>query len=733
MKVVQGLFLVLLTCVLSVAALLTASAFKWAQELPFEELAQLDAYEFSATSQIFSRDGELIGEIVPVLGEDRASTNRLPVTLEEVSPAVLAAIIASEDESFFRHFGFDPLALMVATYSELFGDGGRGGSTITVQTIKNIFFRDIADERTLERKAKELMLAIELERRLTKAEILQRYINVVFWGGNLYGIRAAAQAYFGKEPIELNLAEGLYLARLIPSPNRNYEDFVATRRSMRVVLNNMVARNMISQDMADAAWRYNLQPRGWRVQYDEEGNIVGEPERTGESIVIAASVSSDLAPHVTWAVRNALTERFGESRVFGSGGLRVYTTIDSRAQRAANEASLNAEVPEGAQLAIIGLDPETGEILAMVGEHLRPGQRPGELNRAMRAYRQPGSSFKPIIYATAFETGGFTQAHVITDEPFSVPIRGQPNWEPTNHDNTFRGALTLREHLNISRNIPVAKLVDAISPEAVAARARELGYNVQPYPSIALGSFEATPLQHASAMGAFANGGVHVQPHLIKRVEDADGNVLYEANPRRTRVWSEQTAYVMLDMLHGNVVDPGAFSRRAAIEGRYVAGKTGTTNDDRDIWFVGMTPGMVAAVWIGYDQPRAIPRNIPPAQTRAGDGVVNSSRQPIYVWREFVEAALRGQPAPSGYPRPDGIVYERINLASGARDPNGVPMAFVAGSEAMAHRTGSGSGAITITIPIDRRTNTRATSETPREFISWIDVPPDEIDRYVQN
>ena len=734
MKVVQGVFLLLLTVVLSGAALLAASAFKWAQELSFEELSELDAYEFSATSQIFARDGELIGEIVPVLGDELISTNRMPVSLDEVSPAALAAIIASEDDSFFRHYGFDPMALLVATYSEFFGDGGRGGSTITIQTIKNIFFADIADERTLERKAKELMLAIELERRLTKPEILQRYINVVFWGANLYGIRAAAHAYFGKEPIELNLAEGLYLARLIPSPNRNYEDFAGTRRGMRAVLDNMVARGMISSETAEAAWKYDLQPTGWEVEYDAEGNIAGEPRRTDEPIAITGSVSSDLNLQLSFAVRNALTERFGRGRVFGSGGLRVYTTIDPRAQRTANDAALNAEVPDGAQLALVGIDPETGEILAMVGEYPLADQSVGDTYNRAFARRQPGSSFKPIIYATAIEQGGFTQAHVVTDEPISVAVPGQPNWEPRNHDHGFRGSLTLREHLNISRNIPVAKLVQSVTPEAVVARARELGYDaLEPYPSIALGTFEVTPVQHASAIGAFANGGVHVTPHLIKRVEDADGNVLYQAKARETRVWSEETAFVMLDMLHGNVVDPGAFSRRAAIDGRWVAGKTGTTNDDRDIWFVGMTPGMVAAAWIGYDDNRPIPRRIPAEQTRAGDGQVNSSRQPIYLWSEFVENALTGMPSPDGYPRPEGIVYERVDLASGAPSSSGVRMAFAAGTEAVVSGRQGANTAINITIPIDTRTDTRATAETPREYLEWIEIGPEEIERYNQN
>src|SRR5690606_11048904 len=272
-----------------------------------------------------------------------------------------------------------------AVYEEFFGDAQRGGSTITTQVIKNTLLQDIRSERSLERKAKEIMLAIELERRLTKPEVLQRYINVIFWGGNVYGLRAAAQAYFGKDPIELNLAEGLYLSRLIPSPNSRHQDFAGTRASMREVLDKMVRQGTISQSMADRTWRYPLEPLGWDVEYDTDGNLVSAT-RTDQDVLVQGSVSSDLSRDVVIAVRNWLTDRYGESVVFGSGGLKVITTIDVQAQLAANQASLEAEVPEGAQLAIVGIDPSTGAVLAMVGQKLQAGVAPGEFNRATQAF-----------------------------------------------------------------------------------------------------------------------------------------------------------------------------------------------------------------------------------------------------------------------------------------------------------------------------------------------------------
>ena len=723
----QGLLLAVFAGLVSVGSWFAVAALKWSQELP--DLGAVVALEFTATSEVYARDGTRIGRIVPVTGEDRASTNRIPVGLDEISPAALQAIVAYEDDQFFQHYGFDLPAIARAFYEEFVGGGDRGGSSITTQVVKNTVLADIRADRSLERKAKELLLAIQLERRLTKPEILQRYVNVVFWGGNVYGIRAAAQTYFGKDPIELNLAEGLYLARLIPAPNARHADFATTRASMRTVLDRMVRQGTLSREAADRAWRYPLEPRGWDVTYAPDGSLVSATP-TGDAVLVQDSISSELNWHVVVAVRNWLTDRFGEAAVFGRGGLRVTTTIDVQAQAAANRAALDAELPDGAQLAIVGLDPATGGVLAMVGEKLRPGVREGELNRVTQANRQPGSSFKPIAYATAIEEAGFHQATVLVDEATAFNQRGQPPYEPGNHDDTFVGAATVREHLNLSRNIPAVKALEAASPDAVAQRARELGYDVEPYYSLALGSFEVTPLQHASGFSAFANGGVRVEPHFVTRVEDAEGNVLYEAAPRRHRVWEETTAYLVLDLLRGNVEDrgPTAFSWRAALPGRYVAGKTGTTNDERDIWFLGTTPEITAAVWIGNDQSGSLPRTM-----TLEDGttdLVNSSRQPIYVWKDFVQGALTGVPAdPDGFPVPDGVTFLRFDRATGTADPGGTRAAFLEGTD-LPDR--SLAGALEVEIPIDTATGRRATASTPVDRIELVAVPSARLDAYLE-
>jgi membrane peptidoglycan carboxypeptidase len=728
-KVVKGVFLLALTALLSIAALLGASAFKWAGELP--DLSELDVLGYSATSQVFARDGRLIGEILPAAGEGRETTNRIPVSLNEVSPAALMAIVAYEDDQFFSHYGFDIPSLLRATYEEFLGDTDRGGSTITTQVIKNTVLAEISTDRSLERKAKEVMLAVELERRLTKGEILQRYINVIFWGGNVYGIRAAAQAYFEKDPIELSLAEGLYLARLIPAPNNRHDDFTGTRASMKQVLDRMVSKGRISRELADAAWLEELVPRGWRITYDGAGNVVSA-EQTGEEVVIRTTVSGTLSKHVMLAVRNWLTERYGREEVFGKGGFKVYTTIDVQAQEAANTASLRGEVPAGAQLAIVGLDPATGEILAMVGEKLHEGQEVGDLNRVTQSLRQPGSSFKPIVFATAIEQGTFTQATVLMDEPTVFRQGNQPPWEPGNADHLFEGAATVRQHMDHSRNIPAVKALEAATAQAVAQRARELGYqDVEPYYSIALGTLHATPLQHAAAFAAFANGGLWVEPHLIQRIEDADGNVLFQANPREAQVWSPQTAYIMLDMLHGNVVDrgPTAYSWRAGEEemaGRWVAGKTGTTNEDRDIWFVGATPGMVSAVWIGNDDNRVLPGSM--TLSSGASDTVNSSRQPIYVWRDFVANALRGKSTSGAFPVPEGIVFENFDRITGRPSSGGTRGAFSTSSELADMQPVS---SITIEVAVDERTGLRAGSDTPFDSLAFIRVAPEELYKYL--
>lgn len=723
-KVLQGFFLLVLVVVLSVAALLASSAFKWAGELP--PISEIEKLEYTSTSQIFDTNDQVIGEILPVEQAGGATTNRTVVTLDKVSPAVLWAIISSEDDQFFKHYGFDVLALAKATYEEFLGGGGRGGSTLTTQVVKNTLLRTIAGEHSLERKLKEVMLAVELERRLTKGEILQQYLNVAYWGKNFYGIHAAAQGYFNKDPLELTLAEGLYLARLLPAPEPNYEDFKPTRQAMKNVLANMVKNGVISQETADRAWRQRLEPAGWDVTYDDSGEMVGAPRRTKEQPRVATTVASELNGTLAFAVRNEV-ERLFPGQLFRAGGLRIYTTIDSGMQRAANETAKDPKgyLPKNAQLALVSIDPTTGGIQAMVGGR-DDGTAAGDtFNRAMSAKRQPGSSFKPFVVATAIESGGYTQATLVSDSPATFLTPDGGTYKPKNYDKKFDGIKTIRSHLDRSRNLPIVKLVEAVTPEAIVMRATQLGYeNLLPVPSIGLGAFEVTPVRHAAAMAAFANHGQYNAPYLISKVTDADGNVLYEAKPQRSQVWRPATAYLMLDLLRGNVTDrdPYGFSNRAVIAGRWVGGKTGTTNNERDIWFVGLTPQSVSAVWVGFDEPRPLPKRL------ANGERFNSSRQPIWLWKDFAEKALSGKPAAS-FKAPPGIVFKKVDLATGVPKQDGTRVAFVRGTQPGAAAQPVASF-MNITIPIDSRTNKRATANTPQAYLAWKEINPQQVQRY---
>ncbi len=722
-KIVQGLSLLALTAVLSLAALLGSSALHWAQNLP--SLAPVEALQYTSNSTVFARDGTRIGTLVPAIGKSKEPINRVPVTLSQVSPAALEALVASEDDHFFREYGFSPSGITKAVYQELIGRSRRGGSTITTELVKNTVLRDIADERSLNRKVKEFLLAVELEQRLTKREILQRYVNVVFWGGNVYGIREASQAYFGLDPIQLNLAQGLYLAVLVPAPNAMHGDFTAARHGMRTVLDKMVRRGTISRATAQRAWDYKLEPRGWNVVYDDQGNVV-TAKRTGSAVKVASSIDTGLSRGVMLAVRDWLVKRYGASVVFGSGGLSVYTTIDVQAQKAAMAASRETQIPGGAQMAIVGIDPKSGGVLAMVGQKLGTGRKLQDFNRAIQAYRQPGSSFKPIVYATGIQEGALNEASILVDDPTTFKVNGKPDYTPKEWDKSYEGYETARLALDRSRNIPAVKALQEATAQAVAAKATMLGYDVKPYLGMALGSFVVTPMQHAAAIAAFANGGVYTPPYFVSKVVDANGNVLYRAHPRRTRVWSPQTAYVVLDMMHGTVMDRKpywALSWRASVPGRWIAGKTGTTDKERDIWFVGATPGMVATVWIGNDDDTPMPRHMKLAD--GTDQLVTSSQQPIYAFNRFVSGALRGHSTdPNGFPVPPGIVFHTINLKTGALDPTGTKAAFEAGS---ALTSGSLLGGGTLRIAVDEATGLRATAATPPDRIRVISVDPKNV------
>jgi membrane peptidoglycan carboxypeptidase len=658
------LALLLLALLLGVGLALGYIAYAYTRGLP--DLSQLDRLRLTATSTLFARDGSLLAQLASV--EEGRAIHRGLVRLSQVSPAALAALVFSEDRRYFQHYGVDFLRLFGALYAVLRGDL-QGGSTITTQVIKNTLLKDLAQERTLERKVKEWALALELERRYTKEEILEMYLNVVPWGGNAVGLGGAAEAYFGKDPGALTLAEGLYLASLVPAPNARYGDLKGVRERMRRLLEEMVAEGWVSREVAEAAWREPLAPRGWRVRYDGEGNLL-EAELADPEARLVRPLDPRMAPHFVLEVRRFLEARFGKEKVYGEGGLRVYTTLDPAMQRAAEAAVSRARLPEGADLALVALDPETGEVLALVGGVRREGD---EYNRATRALRNPGSAVKPFVYATAFEAG-WTQATLVPDRSLEFPDPSQPGgiWRPKNFSGTFLNqSVTVRYALDLSLNLPAVYTAHQVGVERVAEKLAQAGFAVR-YPTlaIAIGGASVTPIDLAAAYAAFVNGGYRVAPIFVERVEDARGQVLYRATPERRRLFDPLVAYQGWDLLKGYVYDLGekGLAKRARVPGRVVGGKTGTTNEARDLWFAGVTRGLSAVVWVGRDDNRPL---------RLGGREPSSSVVNPPIWRDFVAEALRGRPA-GDIPLPPGLVKARVDLVSGYLSPNGIEMAFPA-------------------------------------------------------
>ncbi|ADD28403.1 transglycosylase domain-containing protein [Meiothermus ruber] len=743
-RLLQVLRLVLLAGFLG--ALGAAGYVTWLLLRDLPSLETLEDLRFTATSTFYTRDGIPIADLASV--EDGRAIARQLVRLSEVSPAAAVAVVVSEDQRFFRHYGIDFIRLLGGVYYTLRGDL-QGGSTITTQVVKNTLLRDLALERRgisgLERKLKEFPLAIQVERRYSKEEILEMYLNVVPWGGNAQGIWAAAQAYFGKEPSELNLAEGAYLAVLIPAPNTRYLDFSSTRRRMRVLLNNMVSEGWISQSEADAAWRYKLVPKGWEVEYDDNGNLKNA-KLVDPSVRIVPERNVRLAPYFVYEVQRYLKEKIGADKLREQGGLRIITTLDLRMQTAAEKAVTGRRLPDQAQLALVGLEPNSGEVLAMVGA--RPGTE-GEFNRATQAWRSPGSAIKPFTYGVALEAG-WTQATTVRDSPIEYRTP-QGVWRPKNFDGRYLDRpVSIRYALDRSLNLPAIRTAEAIGVQRLGDKLRTAGFrltgNMAVLANAIGGGAEITPMGLAAAYASFVNGGYWVEPRLVLRVEDSNGRIIYQPETKKVLLWSPQVAYQIWDMLKGYVYDvPPGFSSSLAsaarIPGRIVGGKTGTSDEAIDLWFAGATRGLVATLWVGRDDHKP---------QRMGGVEPSSSVVNPPIWRDFVEQALRGRPA-GDFPQPSGLATATFDLLTGNISSSGVAALFparqvqrtqVAGAQSAVldvppqptyiARPGPAlaSGRAYLTIAVNRVTGCLASPETPTAQVAWLQVPEARIGDY---
>jgi penicillin-binding protein 1A len=723
----------------------TGIAFAYKGDIP--RVSALDDYRPSTITRLLARDGRLIGEF--------ATERRLVIAYDDMAPALRQAIIASEDAGFERHFGLSVPRILVTAVKDLALGQRFGASTITQQVARDLFLQTEylsggiyarTGRRGLERKVKEMLLALQLERRYTKQEIFTFYANQMNLGHGAYGVEAAARMYFDTSARELTLEEAATIAAIIQTPAR-LSPFVDPQRTLArrntYVLRRMAEEGFITEAQARAAAERPLVLQGQQT-----------PARS-------------IAPYFVEDIRKRLEQDYGAGALY-QGGLTVQTTLDVELQDAANAAvdrglrrldkrrgyrrprnilkegatlaaftserwtqpilvgdiipalvtavpsrgsaagvhiriggdemelprsafawtrrapsdlfavgdvidvevqSLDGKRPQALLLeqtprvegALMAIDNRTGQVLAMVGGFSFARSR---FNRATQARRQVGSLFKPIVYSAALDRG-FTPISVLVDEPVSFDAgAGQPPYAPLNYDRTFEGAVTLRHALEQSRNIPAVKTMAEIGPETVVNLARRFGFqgNYPPYLSLALGAAEATLQEMASAYSAFPNHGVRMAPYAVISIRDREGNVIEERRPEPHEAMRADAAFVMTNLLRG-VVQQGTAAAAKALQWP-VAGKTGTVDDYTDAWFAGFDPDITVAVWLGYDEKKAL-----------GPGETGATAA-LPVWMDFMKAYIAGRAnrtIPPSFEPPGNIAFVTLD--------SGITEAFINGTQ----------------------------------------------------
>jgi penicillin-binding protein 1A len=579
--------------------------------------------------------------------------NRSLVPLRQIPRPLIQAILAIEDRRFYSHWGIDPIRLVRALVTDIVARRPeQGGSTITQQLARNLF---LTHEKTLTRKLKEMALAIRIERTYTKDEILEMYFNQIYFGEGAYGVDAAAKVFFGKQVQELSLPECALLAGLPRNP-RDYSPRREPDRALR--RRNLVLAAMLQSRVIN------------RAQY--------EASCEAPLGVTKTRYNAQEAPYFMEMVRQHLDETYGSNLLY-EGGLRIYTTLDIDVQHAAEEslerrlsaleqrnrykktrAALALAKAGGTprdrvqteylQGAVISLDPTSGHILALVGGR---DFNDSNFNRAVQASRQPGSAFKPFIYAAAIDNG-FAPTDIILDTPVTFKAGNGEDWAPQNYDKKFRGPITLRNALANSVNVPAAKLLQKLGTTVVTSYAKRMGIRsrLSPDLSLALGTSEVNLLELASAYGVFANQGVRVSPVYILRVEDKNGKVLEKSRVVAEEVLSPETALTMTSMMESVLENGTAASARALGFSIPAAGKTGTTDDYSDAWFVGYVPGLVTGVWVGFDLKKTI-----------GPGMTGAAAA-LPVWVDVMMMATKGKP-PQEFAVPSGVLSRLVCTETG--------------------------------------------------------------------
>ncbi len=601
---------------------------------------------------------ELVSNIFDARQEDRTL-----VSLQEVPQRLLESIIQIEDERFFRHGGVDPIGIMRAMFKNLMSlRFAQGGSTLTQQLVKNYFLQS---QKTLWRKFKEAVISIALERRHSKGEILEAYVNEIYLGqrgtSSVSGVGEASRLYFGKDVGQLTTGESALLAGMIRSPNE-YSPFKGTdaaKARRDFVLGRLYEKGLISaRELADA-----------------KAEPIITPQRRQQVV---------MAPYFIQFVKQQLQELYPEN-ILQSEGMRIFTTLDMTAQIVAEQAvqrgladldkSAASVLPKNhadpLQGALISIQPQTGYIRAMVGGRDFTNT---QFNRITQARRQPGSTFKPFVYLTAFDPNRskktFYPSSYIDDTHFTIESGGKP-WSPENYDKKEHGRITLRSALENSYNIATAKLALDAGLEEVVTTARDAGLtsNLQPVPSIALGAFEVTPMELASAYTIFANNGIRALPVSIVQVIDKTGQVLQRKTMEVHKKFDAGSVYLTTHTLKG-VMDrgTGAGVRKLGFTG-IAAGKTGTTSNYKDAWFVGFTPSLLTLVWVGYDENATMN--------------LSGGRAALPIWTNYMKQTVGD--SQEDFSPPPGVVLVKIDpatgLLSGKHCPDGVFEPFIEGHE----------------------------------------------------
>lgn len=648
-------WLITFAVVLAVITLTFVGAIFWlSRDLPSPSL--LETIEPTVGTTVYDRHGEIIHEFF--------RENRVVVGLDDISPHFVSAIIATEDREFRQHWGVDVFAILRATITNVrAGRVVQGASTITQQLARSLF---LTQEVSLTRKLKEALLALRIEQTYSKDRIIELYLNQIYFGSGAYGVEAAAQSLYGVSASELDLPQSALLAGLPKNPGgyspRRYPDRAALRRTL--VLSMMV----------------------------DDGAITGDEAAVADTTDLGVLEEEDDSPagaHFIEYVRREVIAEYGAEMLY-AGGLRIHTTLDAELQRTADEvveerfAALETEydfpikrgdefdpdtldhIPyvEGALLAV---DASTGGILAMVGGR---DFRDSQFNHATQAPRQPGSGFKPFVYTAAIDNG-FTPADTIMDAPILIPASGpmwrlegledeelvieEPtDWMPENYTREFNGRVRLRSALMRSINIPAIKLGIMVGPDQIARYARDMGITsrLAGVYSLALGSGEVTLLDMVKAYGVLANQGTRLEPYAVERIEDRSGRVLTTHMASSYEALSPATAYVVTSMMESVINSGTGWSARSWGFSHPAAGKTGTTNDCTDAWFVGFTPHIVCGVWGGFDDRSSLGEKM------------TGARVALPAWTEFMKAAHVDLPK-DAFEMPPGVVSERVCAESG--------------------------------------------------------------------